>query len=175
MVGIKNSSENKVSACCNGSEYVFAPKEIKVLDGAIAQHLVNVTFTCALGASPLKLVAEKDVPAELLSSPAIVAPEILVLRNETDKDIDVAEDGKFYTVPAGGVYALPASVAKSIHARFVLARRTGLNLEKAAPLPEAVSAGQEEHAPAHDSPQDNHPILTPSEEKPKRTYKRKNK
>lgn len=173
MTGIKNFSDAVIAHSFDGMEYKFQPKEIKVLPPHVAQHLVGATYTCALGASPLRLIAEKDVPAELTSTPQPVAPDLAVLRNGTEADIDVAEDGRFYTIPAGKTCVLPALMAKSIHERFVLARRTGLYLEKAAPLPEAVSAGPEEHAPAHDSPVPS--FINAPEEKVKRQYKRKNK
>lgn len=173
MIGIKNTSKQPINPSFDGVIYEFAAGEIKVLPNHVAEHLARVTFTCALGASPLKLVAEKDLPKELLSSDSpVVAPTLALLVNDTEKDIIVLNDGDALTVPAKGKLPLPQRTAAAIYERFTGAKRVGLSLKKveketkaATPPPPPAGTSGPADAPAPHSDGDK-PSETPATDKP---------
>lgn len=131
MIAIKNTAKTRLTPSFDGVIYEFSPNEVKVLPPKVASHLISSTYSCGIGASPLKVVQQKDLSKELeQKESAAVAPTLLLLVNDTELSMDLMHDGEIYTVPAEGSLALPQAVATAIHERFIGAKRAGLLLKK---------------------------------------------
>lgn len=135
MVGIKNKSEKKIHSVFDGVHFDFGPGEIKVVDLHVAHHLMRATAFGATGVTPLVIIPEKDVPAELLKADPVASPELYILRNGGSAPQTAMHDGVAYTVPAKGKLPLPAHVAKSIYQRLVTANKPDIFLDVPKPKP----------------------------------------
>ena len=153
MVGLKNCSPESKSFDFAGVSYNFRPGELLVMTPHIAQHIIKASATCAIGGSPMKLIMEKDIPAEVAMPGAVQSSVTIVLRNISDSAVSFLDDGIDFTIPAGGCLAFPQAVGARIYSRHVSARLHQLSLD----VPEAVKPSTENYSP-------DNPLPAPSEE-----------
>ena len=117
MIALKNHTENRQSFMFSGQSFTFSPGEIKLLEPAIADHLLRSSFTCATGGSTLSMIADNNIPSELLSSNTAPSPDVVLVCNASSKPISLMHDGRGFIVPAAGSIALPRHIAEAIYAR----------------------------------------------------------
>ncbi len=140
MIGLKNFSAKKIVQQFDGVEYSFAPKEIKLVENHVATHLMKSTYTCGIGASPLRTVPLDAIPAEVSADPGALSGDILQLTNETSAGVDLMHDGEIYSIAPKGTRVLPAEIARILYQGHIDARRSGLVLSKVVPPAKEVSA-----------------------------------
>jgi len=150
MISLKNSSEKTLFYSFDGGEFKFGPGEIKLLDDKVVKHLLHVSMTCAVGGSPLKVIPNDKAAEALLASPK-ASLDIVVLKNVSDKDVHLQQNGIDYVVPAGKILALPSNIAKVLFLRHVQAKRDDLVVDSpvaktndSIPSPSSAEKSQEE-------------------------------
>lgn len=174
MIAIKNSSDKRLSYSFDGVDYFFNPQELRLLPEAVVNHLLKASHTCAVGGSPLKLVPSKDVKDELRASPAC-SPELKVIRNVSDKAVELVYNSVGVMIAPGAEVVLPRGEAEHHMSQQSRSKGNALELRDVPSKSEPAPAAGEEPQSAPASASADNPADAPAEEEEAGKNANKNK
>jgi hypothetical protein len=113
FTALKNVSDKVVRFMADGSEYAFAPSQIRLIKSDISEMLLSKSIHSATGAKSLDVVEDKDIPEDVMAEmPA--SSDIKFLINNLDTEYRTMYDGHEYTFPPKCKTPVEAAIAKPL-------------------------------------------------------------